>query len=148
MLPGELGTKGSDNLCHRLSRIYGCKFGYPGAGHIVEFHSWASRMPAFKDLPYNLAEDAKGHGLDPDKPMPKRTPATPEMRKEFLENYGSILGDVKLPEGSDYVSDAGIAAMISAISHGRREVYIVNVPNGGAIPNLPPSSLPTNTGAM
>jgi len=133
----ELGAKGAANLCHRLSRIYGCKFGYPGAGHIVEFYSWASRMPAFKDLPYNLAEDAKGHGFDPDKPMPERTPATPETRKEFLENYGSILGDVKLPEGSGYVSGEGIAAMMSAISHGRREVYIVNVPNGGAIPNLP-----------
>ncbi len=137
----ELGAKGTDNLCHRMSRIYGTKFGFPGAGHIAEFHSWATRLPAFRELPYDLPKDAKWHGFDPEQPMPQRTLPTPEARAQFLKDYADILDHTKLPEGIDYVSEEGIAAMTSAIAHGRREVFIVNVPNRGAISNLPPDAL-------
>ena len=133
----ELGAKGSDNLAHRLSRIYGYKVGYPGAGHLVEFYSWATLVPGQDDLPYGILDEAKTHGLDETKPMPAREPATPEVRKQFLEEYRSILDKVTLPEVADYVGQEGIARMISAIAHGRREVFIVNIPNAGAIPNLP-----------
>jgi len=133
----ERGGRGSDNLAHRLSRLYGHKVGYPGAGHLVEFYSWATRLPAFRALPYGLAEDAGWHGFDPDKLMPERTPPTPETRKQFIANYEKILSERELPTDTGYASAEGIADMISAITHGRREVFIVNVPNGGVIPNLP-----------
>lgn len=136
-IANERGERGSDNLAHRLSRLYGCKVGYPGAGHLVEFHSWATRLPAFRALPYGLAEDAKGHGFDPDKPMPERTSPTPETRRQFIENYKEILSERELLKDAGSASVEGVADIISAIAHARREVFIVNIPNGGVIPNLP-----------
>ena len=135
----ELGVKGSDNLAHRLSRIYGYKVGYPGAGHLVEFYSWATHAPTQDDLPYDLAADARGHGFDERKPMSPRDQATPEATEQFYAQYQKILDAVKLLKTSkaDYVSEEGVARMIAAIAAGREEPFIVNIPNAGAVPNLP-----------
>jgi alpha-galactosidase len=138
-----LGSKGSDNLAHRLSAIHRCKFGYLGAGHMIEFYSWATRASSQAEMPYNLAAEAKAHGFDESKPMPRPEAPTPEVRRKFFEKYREILDGVRLPgpDKVDYVTEEGVARMISAILHGRREVFIVNVPNRGAVSNLPPEAV-------
>ena len=135
----ELGRKGTPELFHRLSRIYGYAMGYPGPGHILEFYSWGTLVPSQDDLPYDVIDDARGHGFDERVPMPKREPVTPELRRQFLDNYKTVVERTVLPASAeaDYVSEEGIARTISAISHSRREVAIVNIANNGAIPNLP-----------
>lgn len=139
----KLGRPGSDNLAHRLSAVYGHKVGYPGAGHLVEFYSWATRQVRQEDLPYNLAHDAKVHGFDAAGPMPVKKTVTEQLRRQHRASFQEFLDLMKLPkEGpSDWVSEEGIARMISAMHNGRREVFIVNVPNAGAIPNLPPHAV-------
>lgn len=139
----ELGHKGSDDLAHRLSRLYGYKVGYPGAGHLIEFYAWATRVPSQEDMPYNLAEDAKAHGFDESRPMPLRVEPTPEVREDFFRQYQELLDGVKLPGKSTTEAPGGedVARMIDDIAQGRREVFIVNVPNQGAIPNLPSHAL-------
>jgi len=131
----RLGTMGSASMCHRLSRVHGCKMGYPGAGHLAEFHSWGSRLVNGR-LPYGLEAEAREHGFDETRPMPRRLRATPEVRRAFLEKYARKLDAVHLARRADYASAEGIASMISAIAHGRREVFIVNLPNRGVFPNL------------
>ncbi|MCE5325164.1 MAG: hypothetical protein LLG01_01995 [Planctomycetaceae bacterium] len=139
----KLGAKGSDNLAHRLSAVYGYKVGYPGAGHLVEFYSWATRVPSQADLPYGLAHDAKSHGFDESRPAPVRSEPTEETRRAFFKGFQEFLDMMKLPAPGhrDHVSEEGIARMISAIAHGRREVFIVNIPNAGAVGNLPADAI-------
>ena len=140
----ELGGLGAEELVHRLSAIYGCKFGYPGAGHIVEFHSWGTRGETQASLPYGLVEEAKRHGFDVSTAaVPMREEPTDELQREFYAKYQAILDECRLPKADeiDYINQEGVARMISAIHGGRREVFIVNIPNGGMIPNLPPEAL-------
>ena len=139
----DLGQQGSDNLAHRLSRLYGHKVGYPGAGHLIEFYSWATTVPTQEAMPYNLAEDAKGHGFDEATPRPPRAEPGPELRANFFEQYQTLLDNVSPPERgtADSLGGEGVARMIDDIAHGRREVFIVNIPNQGAIPNLPPEAV-------
>ena len=48
------------------------------------------------------------------------------------------LDETQLPQTQDNsITGEGIGALISAIANGRREIYIVNVANQGAIANLP-----------
>jgi alpha-galactosidase len=131
----RLGGMGGGSLCHRLSRIHGYKMGYPGAGHLAEFHSWGSRLVDGR-LPYGLEAEAREHGFDESAPMPARARPTPAARQAFLKGYRGVLDGVRLTRKADWASEEGIASMISAIAHGRREVRIVNLPNRGAIPNL------------
>ncbi|NQT93288.1 MAG: hypothetical protein HQ559_11050, partial [Lentisphaerae bacterium] len=137
----RLGKQDGADLCHRLSNLYGCKVGYPGAGHLVEFYSWATRVPSQDDLPYHLAAEARAHGFDASVPMPKREKPTPAVRRAFFRHYQGILDGVAPSKPGDDIHGEGIARMIAAIRHGRREVFIVNVPNGSAVPNLPPHAL-------
>ena len=49
-----------------------------------------------------------------------------------------MLDQTELPAKLDNsITGEGIAALIGAIAHGRRQVHIVNVANQGAIANLP-----------
>jgi alpha-galactosidase/6-phospho-beta-glucosidase family protein len=136
----RLGRAGSGNLCHRLSRIHGYTMGYPGAGHLAEFHSWGTR-PVEGRLPYELDREAREHGFDPAGSLPPRARPTREVRRAFLKGYRSVLDGEHLRRKADFASEEGIASMISAISHGRREVYVVNLPNHGAVPNLSPEAI-------
>ncbi len=138
-----LGVKGSPTLVHRLSRLYGCKVGYPGAGHLIEFYPWATRVPSQEAMPYRLAEEARSHGFDERHPMRPKEEATPEVRARFMEKYQGLLDRTALPDQSraDPMSEEGVARMIAAISAGRREVFIVNIPNGGIVANLPSQAI-------
>jgi alpha-galactosidase len=136
----RLGRQGSGNLCHRLSRVHGYKMGYPGAGHLAEFHSWGTR-PIGGALPYGLDGEAREHRFDPAGSLPSRARPTTEARRAFLKGYRAVLDGAHLPEKADFASEEGIASMISAIAHGRREVCIVNLPNRGVLPNLSPEAV-------
>lgn len=121
-----------------LSAAYGHRIVYPDDGHIIEFYSFAARVANQDALPYKLADSARTHGYDARQPMPAREPVSAALRSEFLDEYGRILGDVKLPERlEDGVHGEGLASLISAMASGRRQVCILNLANGSAIPNLP-----------
>lgn len=132
--PSEEGR----TMSARLSQIYGYKIVYPEDDHIIEFYPFATQVASQKDLPYGLAGKAKAHGYDAALPMEAKASASAPVRAEFLRNYREIIDATTLPETpGDPITGEGIAGMISAMAHGRREVYIVNIPNQGLILNLP-----------
>lgn len=121
-----------------LSAAYGYRIVYPDDGHIIEFYPFAARVTDQKALPYSLAESAQRHGYDASQPLPEREHASPQLRAKFLVQYGKILDDVKLPERQeDGVHGEGLATLIAAMASGRRQICILNLANGSAIPNLP-----------
>ena len=137
----ELGGRGSDDIAHRLSKIYGCKMGYPGAGHLVDFYGWLAHADSLEDMPHDLAADARRHGFP--EAMPEKHAPTDASRAEFYASYQKELDKVGLPAGGavDHVSEEGVARMISAMSSGRSEEFIVNVANDGTVANLPDTAL-------
>ena len=121
-----------------LSQVYGYRIVYPEDDHIIEFYPFATQAASQEDLPYGLAEKAKAHAYDASVPLGEKAPTSEQVRAEFLRKYREIMDGATLPEKpSDAITGEGIAGMISAMAHGRREVYIVNIPNRGLIPNLP-----------
>ena len=124
-----------------LSGVYGYRIVYPDDAHILEFYSFATQVARQADLPYGLAAAARAHGYHAARPMPKRTPATRTVRRQFLRRYQEILDTTWLPEEKDNtVTGEGVAMTVAAIAAGRRLVRIANIANQGAIPNLPPTA--------
>ena len=129
-------------LSAELSGIYGYHIVYPQDDHIIEFYPFLAQFEGQDELPYGLPEKARSHGYDASTPMPSAQPPSAEVRAAFLEKYRGMLEETKLPARQDNtVTGEGIGAMISAMTTGRRQVCIVNIPNEGAIPNLPPTAL-------
>jgi len=126
-------------LSATLSQVYGHHIVYPSDDHIVEFYPFLTQVPeGMGQLPYNMTESLKQHGYDPDEPAPSAGPASPTVRKAFFAEYQTLLDQTELPAVLDNsLSGEGIAGLIGAIAHGRRQVHIVNVANQGAITNLP-----------
>ena len=125
-------------LSATLSQIYGYHIVYPSDDHIIEFYPFLTQTGGMDDLPYGMTESLKAHGYDPSAPKSEGGPAPPEERASFFESYQSLLDETGLPEEQDNsITGEGLASLISAIVHGRRQVHIVNVANRGAIPNLP-----------
>ncbi len=121
-----------------LSAAYGYRIVYPDDGHIIEFYSFAARVAEQQALPYTLADSARRHGYDASHPMPDREPASADVRAQFLLEFDRILQDVQLPERQEEgVHGEGLATLIASMATGRRQVCILNVANGSAIPNLP-----------
>ena len=124
-----------------LSAAYNHRIVYPDDGHIIEFYPFVAQVAGQEALPYRLADSARRHGYDATQPMPARESASDEVRAEFLGEYQKILDGTELPERlEDGVHGEGLAALIAAMATGRRQVCIVNVANGSAIPNLPPTA--------
>lgn len=127
-----------ETMSWELSRIYGYRLTYPPDDHAIEFYPFLAQAASQDALPYGLAEKAKTHGYDATESMPSREPATDKVRAEFMKNYQALLDEVRLPEHMDSsITGEGVASMISAIAGGRRQLCIVNVANGGSVPNLP-----------
>ena len=137
----ELGVRGSDDITHRLSRIYGYKLGYPQAGHLTDFYGWLAHADSLAEMPYDLAADARRHGFP--EAMPEKHEPSAALRTEFYANYQKELDKVELPARGavDHVSEEGVARMIGAMISGRREEFIVNVANAGTVSNLPDTAL-------
>jgi alpha-galactosidase len=126
-------------LATELSGIYGYQIVYPLDDHVIEFYPFLAQISGGqKDLPYDLIKAAKEHGYDAALPMPSVNEATPQVRAEFFKGYDEILDKTELPAQQDNsVTGEGIAALLSAISTGRRHICILNMANKGAISNLP-----------
>ena len=124
-------------LSARLSQIYGYHIVYPSDDHIIEFYPFLTQVQGGpKNLPYGMYESLLGHGYETGKPT--AAPAEPEIRADFFKEYQELLDEIQLPDVQDNsITGEGIASLISAIANGRREIYIVNVANQGAITNLP-----------
>jgi alpha-galactosidase len=83
-----------------------------------------------------MFKSLKAHGYETG--LPSAQSAGPSVRAEFLRGYQALLDETRLPQTQDNsITGEGIGALISAIANGRREIYIVNVANQGAISNLP-----------
>jgi alpha-galactosidase len=134
----DADTPPAHQMSADLSAAYGHRIVYPDDGHIIEFYPFAARVPDQASLPYTLAESARSHGYDAAESMLDQEPASPEIRAEFLTEYGRILDKVQLPEQKeDGIHGEGLATLIGAMATGRRQVCILNLANGSAIPNLP-----------
>jgi len=128
-------------MSSKLSQIYGYQITYPPDDHIIEFYPFPAQIPDGKSIPYGLLKHV--HGTDYSELEPKEKPEMSdaeqrEMRQSQLREYEKGLESLKLPEGpSDPLTGEGLGSMIEDIVLGRRRVHIVNIPNKGAIPNLP-----------
>jgi len=129
-------------LSFRLGEIFGYPIVYAQDDHVVEFYPFLAQVPGGqKDLPYGLAEHAISHGYDESRP-PTAKRVSPEERRAFFKRYREILAKTQLPpkhpkaDGAHSLGE-DVGGMIAAMSTGRRRLCIVNIANGGAIPNLP-----------
>jgi alpha-galactosidase len=130
-------------LSAELSRIYGYHIVYPSDDHIIEFYPFLTQFPSGQDLlPYGLAKSARAHGFDERQSFPVREPKTEKTRQEFFKKYKEILSGIKVPEQRvNKIYGEAIGSIIESIALGHRDIYILNIPNEGAIPNLPSHSI-------
>lgn len=138
-MKNEPWGKGSE-LCNELSQIYGYRIAYAGDSHAIEFYPFLTQVPGGqKSLPYALIEVAHSHGHDAGKPMVRRKKPTAKMRADFFKQYQALLDKAVLPDEMDepVAFHEGLGKLIVAIATGKRQICIANVPNQGAIPNLP-----------
>jgi alpha-galactosidase len=129
-------------LSYRLSNIYGHVLVYAMDDHAIEFYPFLSHVPGGqKSLPYDLINSALKHDFDESAP-PVRHVASPEVRRAFFKEYQEILNRRKMPPRSARRAGAHafseeIGATLAAIATGKRRIFIANIANNGAIPNLP-----------
>ncbi len=128
-------------MTSRLSQLYGYQIVYPQDDHIIEFYPFVTQISGQDELPYGLIEKVHHYGYDASEPMPEKVAPTAEQRRAFLQGFSEQLDERVLPQTqSNPALSESVGALISAITHGRREVFIVNVANEWAIPNLPPTA--------
>jgi len=133
-------------MTQALSRLYGHQIVYPYDDHAIEFYPYMTQL-ADRVLPYGLdAELVKwlgeqGYDRD-DSALPKPTEAEQQAaRRAQLAEYEHKLAERTLPaEATTSLHGEPLGRLIEAIATGRREVYIVNIANRGAVPNLPDSA--------
>lgn len=139
-ISGTRETAGK-TLSSLLSEAYGHAIVYREDSHVIEFYPYLAQLGPEQRLPYGLAP----HGEAPAAASPasrasdpKAGRATMSERERFLIEYRAILDGTALPaRASDPLTGEGIAAILAAIAAGQRRVCILNMANGGAVPNLP-----------
>lgn len=131
-------------LSARLSTAHGYAVVYPEDDHIWEFYPFAASVGGEGRLPYGLERAAEHFGASPAQAEAamrrEHRPADDqaETRRRFFAQFRAILEKTSLPDQrDDGISGEGLGALIEAIVTGQRRVAIVNIPNGGLIPNLP-----------
>ena len=137
----ERGPVAGQLMSSRLSRIYGYQITYPPDDHIIEFYPFPAQIADGDSIPYGLRGHV--HGTDYKSLELKKGPEMSdaqkqEIRQKQLNDLEKGLADIRLPDGpSDALTGEGLGSLIEDIALGKRRVHIVNVPNRGAIPNLP-----------
>lgn len=124
----------------KLSEVYGYQVTYPKDDHAVEFYPFLTQLRDLSEFPYRLYEDKHGPRIKalycPDESEQVSEPEP--TREEILKSFQERLDNVKLPEEQrTSVTGETPGQLVSAIANGRREVFIVNIPNSGSVPNLP-----------
>ncbi len=131
-VPGEIMTG-------KLSQIYGYQIVYPEDDHALEFYPFLTQIPDGDHLPYGQKAWLPS-GYRPD-PAAQREPSEDERRearKKQLAEMEAHLARIELPPGmTSRITGEGLGGLLQAIALGERQVYIVNIPNQGAVPNLP-----------
>lgn len=137
----ERETPDGQIMSTKLSEIYEYKISYPPDDHVIEFYPFLAQVPDADGIPYGLRKHVHGPSYtelelkeEPDVSVAEKQ----KRRQTQLREYEEQLKNIKLPEGpSDPLTGEGIGKLIESIALGRRRVHIVNIPNSGAIPNLP-----------
>jgi alpha-galactosidase len=131
-------------MTQRLSEAYGYQIVYPPDDHALEFYPFFGRLPGPSSAPYDYGEELAERyaaleemaSLPP--PGDAGASAGAAQREAQLQEFEQRLARVVLPEApSDQLTGEGLGSLIEAISLGRRQVQIVNIPNRGSVPNLP-----------
>jgi len=126
-----------------LSRIYGHWIVYPKDDHVIEFYPYLAQVNDPTALPFGLSEHGFGKrmkslysGAETLEDVRKADRAA--SREKMLKQYGRSLSRMKLPKmADDPITGEGTARLIADIATGRRSVHICNIPNHGAVSNLP-----------
>ncbi len=138
---GEREAPDGQIMTSKLSQIYGYRITYPPDNHVFEFYSFPAQVQDGKSIPYGLLDHVHGTRYEELelKEEPQMSEAQrQEMRQNQLKEFEERLGKLKLPESpSDPLTGEGLGVLIEGIALGKRQVHIVNIPNKGAIPNLP-----------
>ena len=127
-------------MTQKLSEIYGYQIVYPPDDHALEFYPFSARLPNAESVPYGFGEELKERYAALEEMASGKISEAEEQaqRQTQLREYAGELDEVILPEKpSDQLTGEGLGSLIEAIALGRRQVHIVNIPNKGAIPNLP-----------
>jgi len=130
-----------------LSRIYGHWIVYPEDDHVIEFYPYLAQVKDPTVLPFGLSEFRYGKrlkslysGEETLESLRKADRAT--SRESMLKEYAKGLRNTPLPTVTeDSVTGEGTARLIADIATGRRCVHICNVPNRGAVLNLPANAV-------
>jgi len=127
-------------MCAELSEIYGYQITYPDDAHVLEFYPFLAQARDAASVPYGFGDklgpqyEALLKALEPD----ARPADDADQRQADLKEYTDQVAAARLPDqASDPITGEGLGVLIAAIATGRRHVHIVNIPNQGAIPNLP-----------
>ena len=126
-----------------LSQVYGNWIVYPEDDHVIEFYPYLNQGSDPTNLPFGMSEHGFGKRLQPlyagEETLEEiRQRDQAASRQEMLKAYGRQLNAVQLPQNAtDPISGEGTARLISDMATGRRNVHICNVPNQGAVTNLP-----------
>jgi len=138
-LQGQVPPEGG-RMSAKLSEIYGHQLTYPHDSHAIEFYPFPAQAGSFEKMPYGMNREIEARFGDLTAPPPPE-PSEEEARaaeREALREFAKSLDEVTLPEEmSDPILGEGTGALIQNIALGRRAVHIVNIPNEGAVPNLP-----------
>lgn len=126
-------------MTQRLSAIYGYNIAYPDDNHIMEFYPFLTQVAPGEPLPYGqkpwLGPDGYATRVEQRQPTEAERRA---QRQQDLREMEDKLGGIDVPdEPSDHLTGEGLGRLIESIAQGQREVYIVNIENKGAVPNLP-----------
>jgi len=118
-------------LSTKLSQIYGYQITYPHDSHIIEFYPFLSHVREVSDLSPEL-----------DKEYKERSQRKPGSREAVMKDFKEFLDKVTLPqERESLASLESLGKLIEAIALGKRHIHIVNIPNQGAVSNLPVTAI-------
>jgi len=143
----RMKCKPEHQMCAALSKVYGHWIVYPEDDHVIEFYPYLTQVDSPVNLPFALNKNvhvkpvqALWNGTDTLDEMRRRDRAV--GRRRMLKDYADALSQVRLPESAeDPITGEGTARLITDIAAGRRRTHICNVPNRGAVTNLPADAL-------
>ena len=136
---GAEGTK----MASLLSKIYGHTIVYRDDNHIFEFYPYATQLlkPGTEDK-YGLIESALHYGYDMKNPnLLDKKDSRAGIDPKYYDEYQKMLDEVQIDRFKPGEATESMAELMSSIANGKRKVCIVNVPNKGAIPNLPDDAI-------
>lgn len=143
----EVKCEPQQQMCAELSDIYGHWIVYPEDDHTIEFYPYLSGLDGPDRLPFALSDNVfskRVQGLwDGSETLEELRQRDREIdRPQMLKAYAKQLSEYPLPtEPENPILGEGTASLITDIAAGRRVVHICNVPNQGAVANLPAEAL-------